>query len=108
MSLLSIAVVTASLLTTVNAKATSAASCACDPSQLAACERIIELGEISINTQADTIDALSAQNHRLEQALLAAKEELDVKQAWYRKSEYVGPATFILGFVAGAYLVRAK
>jgi chromosome segregation ATPase len=92
-----------SLLPTT-AKANDALSACYD--QVDACEDLLKKGDLAINSQAATIDALQAQDDRLQRSLESYKNQLTESErradAWYRQPEYVAPIALIVGITVGA------
>lgn len=76
--------------------------------QLADCEQLLTLSDKAISSQAETIDALSQQNKRLSGALDFQVSESARLDSWYRRPEYVIPASLVIGFLGGAYVMRGK
>ena len=70
--------------------------------QVTECERVLELADIAINRQAETIEMLTRQNAALERALKEAEPAIDDYGAWYKSRALWAAA----GFVGGALVYR--
>ncbi len=89
---------------------TTATANQCQPleEQITECEALVDLADRAINKQAETIDELSAQQYRLEQALTSAMDQLAEERAWYKDTSIIGPVSFLLGVTLGALAVRGN
>ena len=109
-------IVIASLLspTVATAKAAATAQCGsfvCEEpgsveERISDCEAALDSADEAINSQATTIDALSAQNDRLQRSLDFAVSEAARAKAWYNDPKYVAPIALVLGVALGAYAAK--
>jgi chromosome segregation ATPase len=68
--------------------------------QVTKCEQVLELADIAINRQAETIEMLTKKNDVLERALREAQPAIDDYGAWYKNRVVWAGAGAVLGIFA--------